>query len=879
MGLSRLTRWFRKPPSDDEMREELESHLAMRAEHDRTGETAARRRLGNLLQTREAMRRVWIPELWDTLAQDARYSARTLSRSPGFAAAAIITIALGVGLNTGIFSVLNGVLFRQLPVPDAHQLVSVYQAIDGVRDREGAGAFGLFSTSEYRAYRDRTQTLSGIVGHSDPTRTTLGGEAPLRILGALVTCNYFDVLRQPPSLGRGLTARDCDTGADPVVVLGHELWTTAFGADRAVVGRTVEMNRQRLTVVGVAAADTYGGFPYRTAYFAPISAQPLLLPNENAYGNDRNNWLLLLGRRADHASLGHVRAELGVIAAQIDRQQPGRKTTLTIERATPLSIPLFRNVASVAATVVMTAFGLVLLVACANVANLLLARASARSREMAVRLSLGASRGRVVRQLLTESVMIAIAGGAVGSVLALWSFQALVAFALPSISPEGIPPLVLDARPDIRVLSFTLALTLGTGILFGLAPALHASQSDLHAMMKQDPSGGRRRGRGRLQGALVGVQVAVCMVLVIEAGLLTRGVWATQTIDPGFVHRDVTYASYDLAGAGYDAREAAVFQRRLMEQVGGLAGVEAVAFAAREPLSSGTSSAMIRLPGQDVNQARLTALNIVTPGYFSLIGTPIVRGRTFTDVELATDAPVAVVTETTARNYWPGLDPIGRTLVNDAGTAFQVVGVSKDAQVTSLGEIDASYVYRPAAPRVLPRLVLMVRSRADFGSTSSGIRAAVQALDRGVAIRVSPLDANLEYWQTLAGGVAALAASLGTLALVLAAVGIYGVVSFFVRRRFREIGIRMALGARSRDVLGLIVRQTMRPVVVGAAIGVVAAAAVSGVLSSLLFGVSPVDPAGLGGAALFVLGVALVAGVLAGRPALGSDPLSSLRDG
>jgi ABC-type antimicrobial peptide transport system permease subunit len=312
-----------------------------------------------------------------------------------------------------------------------------------------------------------------------------------------------------------------------------------------------------------------------------------------------------------------------------------------------------------------------------------------------------------------------------------------------------------------------------------------------------------------------------------------------------------------------------------MEQVSAVPGVEAVAHARREPLSSGIAPAMIRLPGQ--NQSRRAELNWVTPGYFSLVGIAIVRGRTFTDAELANDSRVAIVTETTARNFFPGQDPIGRTVLNETGIAFRVVGVARDAQVTSLGTIDAYYLYLPATPRVLPRLELLVRSRADFGSTASAIRAAVWALDRGIVVRVSPLKANLEYWQNLSGSVTALAASLGTLALVLASVGIYGVVSYFVRRRFREIGIRMALGARSRDVLGLILRQTMRPVVVGAVIGVVAAAVASGILSSVLFGVNPVDPVSLGGAALFVLGVAFAACVLAGRPALGSDPLATLR--
>jgi predicted permease len=813
------------------------------------------------------------------LWSDLRYATRSLKHSPGFSAAAIVTIALGVGVNTGIFSVLNGVLFRGLPAPDAHELVSIYQTLEGVPEREGGVVVGLFSTSEYQTYSDRAQTLSGIMGHSDPTQTTLGGEAPQEILGAIVTCSYFEVLRQPPAIGRGLSPRDCETGAEPVVVLGHELWATTFGADPQIVGRTVELNRQLFTVVGVASEGTYGGFLYRTAYFAPISAHPLLLPNESAYENDQNSWLFLVGRRNDRASLEQARAELDVIAAQIDQQQPNRLTTLIVERATPLSLPLIRGMAVGAGAAIMTAFGLILLIACANVANLLLARATGRSREIAVRLALGASRTRVIQQLLAESVLISVAGGALGSLLALWSFQALIAFALPSFSPVGFPPLVLDPSPDIRVLSLTLALTFGTGVLFGLAPALHASKPDLHTVIKQDSSGGgRSRGGGRLQGTLAGVQVALCMVLMIGAGLLLRGLYAAHTAEPGFVYRDVAYASYDLQSAGYDPEEAAVFRQRLMEEVNALPGVETVAYAAREPLGDDIVFGGVRLPSQGESESRRAELNWVTSDYFSVVGIPIVRGRNFIATELANDTRVAIVTETTARNYWPGQDPIGQTLLwrtgPDQEIALQVVGVAKDAQVRSLGEIDPYYMYLPARVQE----VLLVRSRADFGSTVSGIQAAVRALDPGVVVRVNRLETNLEWWRNLSGVVTALAVSLGTLALGLAAVGIYGVVSYVVSRRLREIGIRIALGARAHNVLGLIMRQTMRPVVVGALIGLVGAVAMSGILSTVLFGVSPVDPIGLSGATLFVICVALGASILAGRRGTRVDTMATLRN-
>jgi predicted permease len=818
--------------------------------------------------------------MWLDLCSDVRQAARSLRRNGGFATTAIATIALGVGVNTGIFTVLNGVLFRGLPAPDAHELVSVYQPVTGVADREGAVEFGLVSTAEYRAYRERTRTLSGLTAHSDPTRTTLGGESPQETWGLLVACGYFDVLRQPPAIGRNLRAEDCETGADPVVVLGHELWTTAFAADQQILGRTVELNRQLFTVVGVAAEGTYGGFIYRMGYFAPISSQPLLLPNESTYGNEQSSWLFLIGRRNDGASLEQVRAELEVIAAQLDPDHPGRTTTISVERATPFFIPSFREVAFAASTVVMVAFGLVLLIACANVANLQLARATARTREVAVRVSLGSTRARLIRQLLTESLLISFAGGALGAVLALWSFQLLVTLGLPSILPVGLPSIVIDASPDLRVLMFTVALTLGTGIVFGLAPALRVSKPDLHTVMKQDAFGASGRESGRLQNALIGAQVAVCMVLMIAAGLLLRGLSATQTIDPGFVYSNVAVATYDLAGGGYDSAEAAAFQRQLLGLVRALPGVEAAAYAIQEPLSFDQETALIRLPTQDERDLRQAALNTVTPGYFDLIGTPIVRGRSFTEAELTNGATVAIVTETTARRSWPGLDAIGQTLLwrgPDREIALQVVGVTADAQITRLGEIDPYYVYVPASTSVQTLLKLLVKSRTDFRATASGIESAVRSLDPGLWARVRPLEANLERSRTASGVVAALAASLGALALVLAFVGIYGVVSYFVSRRFREIGIRMALGARSRDVLAMILARTMRPVVIGAAIGTAAGIGASRVLSSVLFGVSPFDLVGVGGATLFVLCIGLTAGVLGGRRGARVDPMVTLR--
>ncbi len=809
------------------------------------------------------------------LCNDLRYAARRLASTPGFTAAAVITIALGVGINTGVFSVLNGLALRELPARDAGDLVAIHQILDDatMRQRPRSGDASRFSTSEYRTYRDGAQTLSGIMGYTGQYLVTLGGEVPREIVGTLVTCNYFDVLRQPPALGPGFRP-DCDAeGSAPTVVLAHDVWTSAFGSDPTIVGREVLLNRQPFTVVGVAPEGMRGVALRPVSYFAPISAQPQLRPSQSDY-RDEWSWLILIGRKAENMSLDRVRAELGVIAAQIDAQRPPRETTIVVSRASPNSSPEEREQLLTAGVVVMAAFGLVLLLACANVANLLLARATGRSREIAVRLSLGASRGRIVQQLLAESVLIAIIGGVLGSVLAMWSFQSLLVFAESDFSIEG--PGLIDASPDVRVLAFAFVSTLASGVLFGLVPALQGSKQDLHMAMKVNGSG--RPGANRLQSVLVGVQVAACMVLMISAGLLVRGLYAAQTVEPGFTYEDVAVASFDLTG--YDTARAGAFQRELTERVGSLPDVDAVAQSAATPLAEGGMGSMARVPGGDRPFA--LRFNVVSPGYFALLELPIVRGRTFTETELAAGSAAVIVTEATARRLWPDRDPLGETLTmalgpNPAAAAqnrpdYQVIGVAKDAQIIGIGEVPSNYVYFPTSPGWQRGLRLLVKSHVDFGATAAGIRAAAASLDPGLVVRVAPLEANLEIWRSLAGLVSSLSTSLGALALALVSVGVYGVVAAAVGRRTREIGIRMALGANRRSVVALMLKRTMRPVIVGATIGIAASVGVSRVLSSVLFGVSPVDPLALIGSVLVVATVAVAAGTLPARRAARIDP-------
>ena len=811
---------------------------------------------------------------------DLRYAVRSLRRSPGFSAAAIATIALGIGANTGIFSILNGVLFRDVPAPNGHELVAVYQAIEGAPNRAGGPAPGSFSTAEYETYRDSVATLSGLTAYSNPTPLVLGGEAQQPIVGVLVTCNLFDVLEQPPAMGRALTETDCSRGTDPVVVLGHELWSTTFDADPAIVGRTVEINRRLASVVGVASEGTYGG-RFKPDFFVPVSAEPLLI-DDGLLDNDQAGWLSILGRRNDGVSLEQITAELGVVSARIDLEQPGRTTTVIVERARQDVLPPFVRIQALGgAAVIMIAFGLLLFVACANIANLLLARGTRKSREFALRLSLGGSRVHLVRQLLFESLILSLAGGVLGSVLALGLFQRLLELAVPTVVPVGLPPLAVDVSPDLRVFVLMFSLALGAGVLFGLIPALNASRTDLHSVIKQDsPGGGESRSNRRLQGVLLGMQAALCMVLIIGAGLLVRGLNAAQAIDPGFDYDNVTILSYDYyEETGHEDDPA--FWERLRAEIVAVPGIDAAAYAGRDPLGDDSGFTPISLPGSGENEFRFATFNPVNPEYFSVLGLGVETGRTFTQAEVADGQRVAVISESTARNFWGSADPIGETLQRRVGfgqTAqnfieYRIVGVVEDAQLTSLGAIDPYYVFvpTPTAEKML------IRSRMDFAATATAIREVVRRLDPGLPAPLYPLEANLDRWRGISAILTTLAGSLGVVALALAGVGIYGVVSFFVSRRVREMGVRVALGARAANLYRLIFLRTMLPVVVGATIGIVGAIAFSGVLSSVLFGVSPLDPIGVGGAMMFVVGVTLASGGWAARRATRVDPMVALR--
>ncbi len=874
---------FRKEQVNKELDDELNGFLEMAAEEKmkqgvsrKDALRAVRLERGSVEVSKEAVRAASWESVVETCWQDLRFAARVLRKNPGFTAAAVVAIALGVGINVGIFSVLNGAALRLLPIPRAEQLVSVSQIFHRRTVRNTHGETSMFSYPEYLDYREHNHVFSGLLAYEPFLEGTLAGVQMQQLLGTATSCNYFDVLNEHPAQGRGFVDSDCAaSGGNAVVVVSDHLWRDTFGGDPTLVGKSITLNRMAFTVIGVAPQGFTGTEPIPSAFWVPITMQKVLDAGRDRLADDNMSWLALLGRVRPGVTMEQVRADLGVIAGRIDQLNPGRTTSLAISRATFFSRPEARESLIPVALVILAAFALVLLIACANVANLLLARAAARHKEIALRLSIGASRWRLVRQLLTESLLLSVLGGALGSLFAFWSFASIMQF-VTSHLPHMFSALAVNVAPDFRVLGYAVALILVTGILFGLIPALQSSRLDLNTALKEDgaKSGpGKKSGRF-LRNTLVGAQIAVCMILLLAAGLLLRGLYYAQTVDPGFEMKNVAAAFLYPKAQGYDETRATAFMSRLRERLAGLPGVSEIAQAECAPLSHDFSADYMTVPGR--LDKVLIEYNHITPAYFSVVGIPIVRGRDFRPDETE-DAPGIIVTESTARRLWPGADPLGKTLRQDTGREYSVIGVAKDAQVSHLGDVKAPYLYFPAGPQDNVRTYVLMRYAGTFTPVGKGMREAVRSLDPDMPVDVVTLEDYLEVWLSPSRIVAALSGALGALAVLLASIGVYGMVSYGVSRCVHEIGVRMALGADRTEVMKLVLKQAMRPVLIGGLAGVAACAAVSHVLSSMLFGLSAHDPIAFILVPLLLLVVALVASYIPARRAMCVDPIVALR--
>jgi macrolide transport system ATP-binding/permease protein len=879
----RLRSLLRRTQADQELDDELRDHLEQKTgEYVAQGMTEeeahrrARMDLGGIEQTKEkcrdARRVNWIQDY----VQDLRYGLRMLRQNPGFTAAAVLAIALGVGINVGIFSVLNGAALRLLPIPRAEQVVSIDQIFHGRVTRDAHNGPSMFSFSEYQDYRNHNHVFSGLLAYEPFIEATLGGGKMRELSGALATCNYFDVLGEHPAQGRGFLESDCATlGGNAVVVIDDDLWRGTFASDPSLVGKRIILNRTAYTVVGIAPPGFKGTEPIPSSFWAPITMQNELDPWRDRMADDNMSWLALLGRVQRGVTMEQVRADLGVIAGRIDQLHPGRTTSLAIRTAKFFNRQMEREILTPVVSVILAAFGLVLLVACANVTNLLLARASVRQQEIALRLSMGASRWRLVRQLLTESLLLSSIGGALGSLLAFWSSTSITRLIISHL-PHEASTLILNVAPDFHVLAYALGLTFFTGIAFGLIPALQSSRQDLNTALKEDgiQRGGGKEGGRFLRSALVGTQVAVCMILLLATGLLLRGLYYAQTVDPGFEMKGVATMFLNLGQQGYNERRGTTFMASLQRRISGLPGVVGVAQAECAPLSHDFSADAFTVSGR-VEKIGIE-YNHVSPEYFSVVGIPIVRGRGFLPGETH-DSPGVVVTESTARRLWPDEDPLAKTLRESSRREYSVIGVARDAQVAHLGDAHTTYLYFPAGAPDNLRAYVLVRYAGDFPATAKAIRNVVQSLDADMPADVTRLEDYLEVWRMPSRIVAALSGALGALALLLASIGVYGVVSYSVSRRVHEIGVRMALGADGSEIMNLVLRQAMRPVLVGGLIGVAGCAAVSQVLSSMLFGLSAHDPIAFLAVPLLLLVMALVACLIPARHATRVDPMVALK--
>lgn len=877
---------FRRRAVEQDLGEEIASYVEMLTEEKiaagmspQAARRAAKVELGSTESVKEAVRSVSAGIFVRQIAQDLGYAARTLKAQPGFLLVSVLTMGLGIGINGGVFSILNSLLLRPVPTAEPGALVSMYEQLSNAEDRNYFGGMYRFSLPEYKVYRDGNQVLTGLAAYH-PELGVLVNDDAQQTVGQVVSCNYFSVLQPAMALGRGFAEAECSgEGASDLVVLSHEYWRRGFNGDPNIVGHTIRMNRVPLMVIGVAAPGFGGTDLVKGAFWAPLPMMRALSGGmkDVDFTGKHVAWLELVGRRRSGVSTGEVRANLAVIAKSLDHEEPKRSTTLYVSEATLLGAPNLRTGVMEAGAGLLIAVGMVLLIACANLANLMLARSIARSKEIAMRMALGASRSRVVRQLLTEALLVAAFGGLLGSAIACWSGPALFRFVQGHL-PPGAPPIQLPIHADWRVVGYAFLLTMLTGSAFGLLPALRATRPDLNTLLKQEGAGltmGRQRGTFR--GMLVGSQVALCMVLLLASGLLVRALLRAQTVDPGFSMRDVAVMNFDLGSVGYSDAQARAFNASLVERLRGLPGVQRVVPAFGSPLGDRHFFSVFRVERQpDVASGYLE----VSPGFFSLLNIPLVRGRDFSQADVSRGAHYVVVSESVARTFWPGEDPLGKIVeYGPEKTKWEVIGVARDAEVGELGASDRRFVYLPPDPADELRMqVVMVGYKGDYGALSNALSATAKALDPALKVTVAKLEENLGPYQTISRLTAGAAGVLGIVALGLAMIGLYGTVAYGVSRRTREIGLRLALGARATNVLSLLVRQAMRPVAIGAGVGVILCAAVSRVLAGLLFGVSPHDAVTFTVVPMLLVGIALLAAWIPARRALSVDPAVTLRE-
>jgi predicted permease len=820
-----------------------------------------------------------------TLLQDLRYSLRVLPKNPGFAAVAILSLALGIGANTTIFTVVNAVLLNPLPVQDASRVVEL-DTIDSKTSIGAANATKLgMSWPNARDYAEKNTVFSGLSVFSVAGLNLSGQGEPKQINGQLVSANYFHVLGVNSVIGRTfLPGEDQLPGGNNVAVLSYGLWTHQFGSDRSIIGKTLTLNAIPYTVIGVAAPNFKGTFTFLNPeeIWIPLSMYKQVLTGFAADNlNDRRAlFVFAVARLKPDVNIAQAEASLKPIASALEKEYPvdnaGRSVALTPLSNAAVGANNFQQF-SLAGGMMMGVVGLVLLIACVNLANLLLAQAAKRDKEMSLRAALGASRTRLLRQMLTESMTLAILGGAAGLLIAYWGRNVLWSFRPPFLQQNSI-----DLGFDANVLLFTVGISLLTGLLFGLAPAFKASKIDLAESLK---AGGRGASIGflhnRFRSVLIAAEIALALVVLVGAGLFVRSMQQAQRLSPGFESKNLFVFNFDLGAAHYDQNRGEQFIRDAIEQAQAVPGVVRAMVASNAPIGGGFARTVFpegepQIPGK---HGMLITVDDVSVGFFDTLRIPILAGRVFNDLDQAKTVPVAVVNEAMANHFWPGQDAIGKrfSFFGDP-TLIQIIGVTANTTQFAIGETPQSEVYRPITQDYSPQATLQVRTASAPSSVLASVREKVQGLDKNLALtNIFTIGEILDQGLWASRMAAALLSLFGFIALVLAGVGIYGVMAYAVAQRTREVGIRMALGARPLDVMRLVIGQGMLLAGAGIVVGLLAAFGVARLFSSLLYGVSTTDPLTFGIVTLVLALSALAACYSPARRAMRVDPIVALR--
>ncbi|HEU4434970.1 MAG TPA: ABC transporter permease [Pyrinomonadaceae bacterium] len=817
----------------------------------------------------------------ETLFQDIRFGIRMLVKNPAVTAVAVMTLALGIGANAAIFSGVSAFILRELPAPDAHQLV---RPVEVSEDR---GIGDEVSYPDFVDYRNQATVFEAMTAE-DMLQVALDSDSQSDVIwGQAVSGSYFDVVRIKPIMGRVfLPEEDNVAGAHPVIVMSHSLWQRRFGSDPNIVGKRVRLSNRAYEVIGVTPKSFTGSkFALSMDFWAPMAMVEELRRSPGLLTDRGSHWMNVLARLKPGVTLDQATAEMQAIAARLNQAYPNDRASTTSAKVETEVDGRWEEVAGVmksAGAIAMAIVGLILLIACANVANLMLARAAARRKEIGIRLALGASRVRLVRQLLTESLLLSLLGGGLGLLLAFWVTDLMEGF-VPVLQYNVVENFF---ALDSRALVFTLAISIATGLIFGLAPALHSSNPEVVPILKGDLTS-NERGKGRrfsLRPTLVVVQVALSLAVLVCGGLFIKSFRQAQTMDPGFGTKEALIAVLDPELVGYDTERSRNLFRQVIERASSMPGVEAVGASRLLPLGdSSNSNGPILKEGETLargSAGRTIMTTVISAGYFRAMQIPILDGRDFDDRDHANAQRVVIVNQQMANMLWPGESAIGKRIFIGAESrdALQVVGVVKTGKYNTLAEDPKPFFYYPMTQRRPASMALVLRTNVDPRGVAASLRNEVQKIDRSVPVSsVKTMTEHLTYALWAPNMAASFSLAFGVLAILLSAVGLYSVMAYVVSQRTREVGIRMALGANRADVLKMITVQGMRLALIGVAIGLLLSLGLARALSSLLIGVSGYDVTTFVIVSTLLVLVASIACYLPARRATKIDPLVALR--